>query len=224
MTASTSWLHALLDLVLPVLCAGCGASGSAFCASCIRACAHPLAVRTPLPVVAHGWYAGALRTALIRYKERGQRDLAEPLAEVLGTALIRAFERAPPGGAVLVPVPSARATARRRGGDHVVRLARKAGRALDLPVRTPLSLRWEVRDSTGLGAAERARNLAGAMAAQPYSGRTGGSAVIVDDIITTGTTVREATRALTEAGWHVSCAAVIAATPRGSAASASPSG
>jgi predicted amidophosphoribosyltransferase len=62
------------------------------------------------------------------------------------------------------------------------------------------------------------------MAAQPYSGRTAGRAVIVDDIITTGTTVREATRALTEAGWHVSCAAVIAATPRGSAASASPSG
>ena len=40
-------------------------------------------MRMPLPVVAHGWYAGALRTALIRYKERGERDLAEPLAEVL---------------------------------------------------------------------------------------------------------------------------------------------
>ena len=41
------------------------------------------------------------------------------------------------------------------------------------------------------------------------------SAVIVDDIVTTGTTVREAARALSEAGWQVSGAAVVVATPRG---------
>jgi orotate phosphoribosyltransferase len=39
--------------------------------------------------------------------------------------------------------------------------------------------------------------------------------VIVDDIVTTGTTVREAARALSEAGWQVSGAAVVVATPRG---------
>jgi orotate phosphoribosyltransferase len=39
--------------------------------------------------------------------------------------------------------------------------------------------------------------------------------VIIDDIVTTGTTVREAARALTDAGWHVSGAAVVVATPRG---------
>jgi hypothetical protein len=53
-------------------------------------------MRVPLPVVAYGWYAGVLRTALIRDKERGQRDLAEPPAQLLETALVRAFERAPP--------------------------------------------------------------------------------------------------------------------------------
>jgi len=47
----------------------------------------------------------------------------------------------------------------------------------------------------------------------PDGGRC--SAVIVDDIVTTGTTVREAARALSEAGWQVSGAAVVVATPRG---------
>jgi predicted amidophosphoribosyltransferase len=36
----------------------------------------------------------------------------------------------------------------------------------------------------------------------------------VDDIVTTGATLREAARALTSAGWQVSGAAVIAATQR----------
>ena len=214
-TAATSWAAALLDLVIPVVCVGCGASGSPFCAACVRVCAGPVTMHLPLPVVAYGSYAGPLRAALIRYKERGRRDLAEPLARLLEIALARALERAPPAGIVLVPVPSARATARRRGGNHVLRLARKAGRALDLPVRPLLSLQWAVRDSAGLGAAQRGANLAGAMAALRGPGASRPSAVIVDDIVTTGTTVREAARALSEAGWQVSGAAVVAATPRG---------
>jgi predicted amidophosphoribosyltransferase len=213
--APISWLDALLELVLPVVCVGCGASGSVFCARCIHACARPLTMRVPWPVVAYGWYAGALRTGLIRYKERGQRDLAEPLAQLLETALVRAFERAPPAGIVLVPVPSARSIARQRGGNHVLRLARRAGRGLDLPVHPLLSLQWAVRDSAGLGAEQRRTNLAGAMAARRCPGGGRPSAVIVDDIVTTGTTLREAARALTDAGWHVSGAAVVAATPRG---------
>jgi predicted amidophosphoribosyltransferase len=53
------------------------------------------------------------------------------------------------------------------------------------------------------------------MAALRGPGASRPSAVIVDDIVTTGTTVREAARALSEAGWQVSGAAVVAATPRG---------
>ena len=215
MIAATSWVHTLLDLVVPVLCVGCGASGSPFCTGCVHASACPLTMHMPLPVTAYGWYTGPVRTALIRYKERGQRDLAEPLARLLDMALVRGLERAPPAGLVLVPVPSAHAVARQRGGNHVLRLARKAGRALGLPARPLLSLQWAVRDSAGLGARQRGANLAGAMAARRGPGGSFRSAVIVDDIVTTGTTVREAARALAEAGWQVSGAAVVAATPRG---------
>lgn len=214
MTAHASWLDALLDLILPVVCVGCGAGGSAFCARCVRSCARPLTLRTPLPVVAQGWYAGDLRTALIHYKERGRHDLAESLAGLLRAALARALERAPPGSAILAPVPSTRAAARQRGGDHVLRLATRAGRTLGLPVRPLLTLQRPVRDSSGLGASERDVNLAGAMAAPRCPDRNAISVVVVDDIVTSGTTVREAARALSEAGWRVSCAAVIAATPR----------
>lgn len=145
---------------------------------------------------------------MLRYKERGRRDLAGPLAALL--ADVAAGLLAP--NTVLVPVPSSPAAARRRGGDHVHRLARMAGRRLGAPVVPALHLMRAVRDSAGLGAGERHANLAGAMAARPA--RPPAVAVIVDDIVTSGATLTESVRALRCAGWHVTAAVVIAVTPR----------
>src|SRR5207302_10833979 len=116
-------------------------------------------------------------------------------------------------GPVLVPVPSARATVRRRGGDHVLRLARAAASPLGARVVSPLRITRAVRDSAGLGASERFANLGGAMsAAAPAAPET--AVVVVDDIVTSGATLAEAVRALRASGWLVTGAAVVAATPR----------
>jgi predicted amidophosphoribosyltransferase len=63
-----------------------------------------------------------------------------------------------------------------------------------------------------LSASERYRNLVGAMRASPPPATA--TALIVDDIVTTGASLAEAARALSTAGWPVAGAAVIAATPR----------
>ena len=109
-------------------------------------------------------------------------------------------------------MPSSRAAARRRGGDHVHRLARRAGRRLGVPIVPALRLVRAVRDSAGLGAGERHANLSGAMAARPAM--PGVTAVIVDDIVTSGATLAESIRALRSAGWLVAGAATVAVTPR----------
>jgi predicted amidophosphoribosyltransferase len=104
-----------------------------------------------------------------------------------------------------------------RGGDHVRRLARRAGSRVGFRVAPDvLALARPKLDSAGLDAVSRARNLAGAFAARPAPGRpTGGAtAIVVDDVVTTGATLREAARALRAAGWRVTGAAVVAATPR----------
>jgi predicted amidophosphoribosyltransferase len=121
---------------------------------------------------------------------------------------VRALDLGP--DVALVPVPSAAAAARARGGDHVRRLARVAGRGCGLPASPALRLVRSVTDSAGLGAVARADNLRHAMAARPSADPR--RALVVDDIVTTGATLREAVRALRAAGWEVSGAAVIAAT------------
>jgi predicted amidophosphoribosyltransferase len=191
----------LLDLVLPRRCVGCGAPGTALCAVC--GAFDPIEIDlTGLRVVAAAPYQDGLRTALLGYKERGRRDLARPLRKLLraGVELLGCST------AVLVPVPSSSAARRSRGGDHVRRLI---GRTSARPV---LRLVRTVQDSAGLDTAARAANLAGAMRAAPP--RRIRVAVLVDDIVTTGTTLREAAGALRAAGWTVAGAAVVAATPK----------
>jgi predicted amidophosphoribosyltransferase len=154
-------------------------------------------------VIAAGRYEGALRDAVLAYKERGRRDLGVPLASLLGAA-VRAHDLP---GAVLVPIPSSAGARRARGGDHVLRLSRRVGGCT-----SALRLIRAVQDSAGLDAAARAENLAGAFAARPPR-LPGAAALLVDDIITTGATLGDATRALTHSGWLVAGAAVVAATP-----------
>jgi predicted amidophosphoribosyltransferase len=203
-------LGALVDLVLPVSCLGCGVGGTAICTSCADRGA-PIWVSQHPPTVAAGEYDGLLRAALLGYKERGRRDLTRPLAEYLaGSVAEFVREGAAPA---LVPVPSSRRAARARGGEHLLPLTRFAARRHRLRMVQPLKLTRAVRDSAGLSSPDREANLAEAMTAvRPFERRQ--SAVIVDDIVTTGATLREAERALLLAGWTVLGAATIAATPR----------
>ncbi len=116
-------------------------------------------------------------------------------------------------------MPSRRSVVRRRGHDPLLRLSRASTaqlrrRGLDVAVRRLLVASAPVRDQAGLGAADRAANLAGAMRLRAGARVGPGPVVVVDDVLTTGSTVREAQRALEQAGVRVAGVGVLAATVR----------
>jgi len=203
----------LVELVLPSRCVWCGRGGLLWCLGCQPA-SDPERVALPslLTVVAAGEYGGALRSALLAFKERGQRALAGPLAAYLSDAvdLGRRQGSEPASKPLLVPVPSSRSAARQRGGDHLLRLTAEVAPQNGLDVLPALRLLGRGRDSAGLSPAQRSANLAHRMRAIPV--RSDRPVLIVDDIVTTGATLAEASRALQAAGWQVCGAAVIAAT------------
>lgn len=126
-------LGGLVELLLPSVCAGCGRGGGPWCAGCGSVFGAPRQVRWlagGIPVYALAPYGGAARAALLAYKERDRRELAGPLGLVLGAGLAAL----PAGcgvrdGCWVVPAPSRRRAARRRGGDHLRRLVRHALRS-----------------------------------------------------------------------------------------------
>ena len=202
----------LLDLVLPRDCAGCSAPGRTLCSRCAEALTGPPVLhRTTAslpglpPVVAAGAYDGVVRSLLLAHKERGRLALAGPLGRALAGAAA-----AHGHGAVLVPVPSSPASVRARGHDHARRLTAVAGRRLGARTASVLVQARPVADQSGLDAAARSANLAGALRARRRL--DGLDVVVVDDVVTTGATLAEAARALTAAGASVRGAAVVAAT------------
>jgi predicted amidophosphoribosyltransferase len=173
------------------------------------------------PTWVAGRYEGELRAAIVAYKERGRRDLARLLGSALGHAVLRLEAAAATASLLLVPVPSRARVARRRGGDHVRRLAAHAAVWLTAATDTTvgvapvLRLATQPRDTAGLTAEERAANLRGAFVARPAVRLEAGSAlVLVDDVVTTGQTLAEAARALKAGGVSPAGGAAVAATPR----------
>ncbi|MBO0852806.1 MAG: ComF family protein [Nocardia sp.] len=202
-------MRTLLDLILPQFCGGCGSAGIAWCDPCASAlAAEPVRIwpRTDpgVPCWALSRYAGPARRAVIAAKESGRRDLAAPLGLALARAVARL--RAPGRPVILVPAPTRRAAARRRGGDPVLRAARAAcGWLTDCHVVPALWTRGEVRDSVGLGVNARRRNLAGRVMSRARGVQTlhiveNAEIVLVDDVLTTGATAAESVRVLAAAG------------------------
>ncbi len=210
------------DLLLGAVCPGCREPGGGLCPGCRTALRshRPTLARTGSGPVTLACcpYDGLLSHLVTAHKEHGALGLAPVLAERLAVAvhtLLRGCRW--DGPVVLVPVPSAAAAVRRRGYDATTTLARAAARRLrpshTVSVRRLLAQHRGVRDQVGLSAAARSANLAGALRLR-RGGRAlpaGAVVVLVDDVVTTGASLAEATRVLEAAGVVVVGAATVAA-------------
>ncbi|GAA2169382.1 ComF family protein [Pedococcus bigeumensis] len=180
------------------------------------------------PVHSAGRYAGSLAAVVSAYKDDGRRDCAELLGELLAGSVDAALVGCPElvarwrrgdGPVLVVPVPSSAAARRRRGDAPLRALAERAvtgfGPAEAL-LADALRARRRIADQAGLGARARAVNLEHALAIRPRWERVveGAACVVVDDVLTTGSTLVEAARALRAAGATAVVAATICATER----------
>jgi len=142
------------------------------------------------------WHAGPLRTAIHRFKYRGQRVLAGPL----GAILLEAWRRQPPLAELLLPVPLHARRVRERGFNQASLLVQGLSRGTAIPVdgRSLLRSRYTA-PQVDLKARDRLANVDGAFT---YRGPSleGRAVCLVDDICTTGATLQACAAALRGAG------------------------
>ncbi len=205
----------LLDVLLPPSCAGCGRYGEAICAGCGRAL-RPLSLASdrflvPDPGVVVGdtlvlavapfAHRDEAQRILRRLKYGGGRHLAEPLARQAMPTLRQLL--AITGPAPLVPVPLHHARQRDRGYNQAALLAAALARRAGVVV-WPAIVRSRATDRQhGLDRATRLRNLRHAMTFDPRTARDPvrpRSAIVVDDILTTGATLESCAVILRAAG------------------------
>lgn len=229
-----------LEPMLPAQCAVCGAPSQGLCRACTRllhrSCSRPRRVESQaprlegLPTVAAGPYEFEVAACLLALKEGGRTDLLPPLARILAAAVRAAVGETP--ATTLVAVPSSAAALRRRWFDPVAELLRRCHRMGLLPEHVRVEP-WLGHRSRRLRAApgllrpqtsQKARDARGRAAVlepfvvqRPWSAARAGHAVpsivLVDDVLTTGSTLVRAWRALESAGLPVRGAVVLAAVP-----------
>jgi ComF family protein len=185
----------LLDLLFPPRCAACGRVDTGWCPRCARELAAlPVIPHIEHDIISSGPHSGVLQSAVQGLKYYGVRALADPLGE-RAAAVVNGWRPT-----LVVPVPASAARIRSRGYNQAALIAEACGRALHVPVDpAALRRRRETRSQVGLTRAERLENVVGAFTADPS--RVAGAAVLlVDDVYTTGATLRECLSALREAG------------------------
>ena len=169
----------------------------------------------PEGVVAALPYAGRVRDIMLGLKYRNRRAVARHLAGLLVNRLVA--EGLHDDYDVVTWAPTTGRHRRERGFDQAEVIARTVARQLHLPWRRLLARRGGGSGQTGRSRSERLH--APEFVARPGVG--GLRILLIDDIVTTGSTLRSAGTALELAGAGV-VAAAVAATPVSAAAEVAP--
>jgi ComF family protein len=190
-------LSRLLDTLSPPSCAACDApSATPFCPTC----GTPEPLPAPqtldgLPLLVASHYAPPLSTAITRFKYADRPELSRTLAPLLVPGLGRLGL---PTDATLVPVPLHAGRLATRGYNQAALLAQELARRTPWRCEPRFLLRTRATQRQ-VGKAREARltNASGAFELH----RSGpAQVVLVDDVVTTGSTVRACAQALAEGG------------------------
>lgn len=233
----------LVDVLMPRGCAGCdatlGPADGAWCAACaalilrsqsvaacprcgkdagpylasVEGCPECRGQPWPLDGMARaGPYAGVVGDAVKRLKFARRQDLDE----VLGEMITIKIQMQPWGGQIdaLVPVPTDFWSRVCYQGHPAGLLARAVSRRLRVPVLPLVTLLHKPRRQTGLPESQRARNVHGAFRIARRARVAGRRLCVVDDVCTSGATLREIARVLKAAGAVAVYGAVAARTQR----------
>jgi predicted amidophosphoribosyltransferase len=200
-------LPALSELIFPSRCLGCRQLGIGICSQC-RASWHPHIYRSNVfasgisfPVYSAVAYSPVAQKVLLGAKEAALHDADQLIHQALTHSLAYFYSEI--GIADLVPIPSRKINTRKRGRDFILEQTYELSQQPSVQVRAILSHARRVKDQTTLNSRSREINLSQSMKCANQVEPSNIPVIIIDDLVTSGATLREAGRALSAAGYKV---------------------
>ena len=194
-------LSELSDLIYPIRCYGCKALGITICSQCRREwIPHYYKSRlNELNVYSALLYTPTASKVILAAKENG----LEGADDLLMTAIIHVLKivRKDKEYFTLVPVPSSKQSQRRRGRSFIVDLTQRISQNTGIAMNDCRQVARRVSDQSGLTRGQRISNMRGAFSLMPGA-ILRGDLILIDDVVTTGATLKDAARALNSQGFH----------------------
>ena len=193
-------LSELSHLLFPTRCFGCNVLGVSICSLCRREWiphyykTHVSTLNVHSAVI----YTQTASKIILAAKENGVQGADDLLIAAITHVLNRA--QLDTGYFTLIPVPSSNQSQRRRGRSFIVDLTQEISRSTGIVVNDCLQVSRRVSDQSGLTRVQRISNMHGAFSIKPGA-ILRGDALLIDDVVTTGATLREAARALNSQGF-----------------------
>lgn len=156
-------------------------------------------------------YAYPLDALIQRCKYGGAQELAELFAESLARRLAEPLPAKPPLPDLIIPMPLHPARLRERGFNQALEIARRLGERLNLPCRHVCRRIRETSPQAGLDLKARKRNLRGAFICD--EDLAGKRIALLDDVMTSGSSLNELAQSARRAGAVEISAWVVARTP-----------
>lgn len=224
LNVKSTMLHKLFDYIAPHYCCSCGDIGGLLCESCKYDIIHErfdgclLCGRLSLlpscsrcrSVISKTWCGGERSGGLEVLINRYKFEYAEAAYSSLGDIMLATLPQLPLE-TIIVPIPTVRAHIRQRGYDHAFLLARYIARERGLALAQPLRRRTATVQrgadkKTRIAQAKEAFRIVGSVKVDiPY--------LLIDDVVTTGSTLQYAAQALRGAGATTVWAAAVARQP-----------
>ena len=197
-------LNFFLALFFPERCLSCKRADTSLCPDCLKKLSP--AEETPARYlhVCFSYKDPRVAKAIHLLKFRGRASLAEALAVPLSDLALSIAEETlmTPSLIVLVPVPSNTKRVRDRGFDQASLLASLVAEISGFHRVHALTRVKNARPQTELSRRERLENMRGVFAIVPnqMTFLRGKTVILIDDVMTTGATMREARKVLLESG------------------------
>ena len=219
-----------LDWLYTPQCVSCGEKGTLLCARCekeIERVVSPYCLKCGKPIIAGKRcrlckltdfcfeaaracfiYSGPVAAGIKQLKYHQNLELSR----TFGKELARLYRSLYWESDLLIPVPLSKERKRERGFNQSEWIAKALGKEISIPVATTALLKIRHTETqVHLNGDDRRKNLKGVFFAEPVFVREK-SVLLIDDVITTGTTLNECSAALLEAGAReVRCLAIATA-------------